>query len=105
MQEVRVQGYGFAVEDRDLPQDPKIGFKAEQVRLRASELIVNPLAILCLLSSWRIFWMSMMNRTMPEAAPELAFTSPEIYLVDQLLDKLVPRKIVLIALDVIARIG
>jgi hypothetical protein len=61
----------------------KSGFKAEEVRLRAAERIVNLLAILCLLS-WRIFWMTMMNRTMPEAAPELAFTTPEIYLLDQL---------------------
>lgn len=61
----------------------KSGFKAEEVRLRAAERIVNLLAILCLLS-WRIFWMTIMNRTMPEAAPELAFTTPEIYLLDQL---------------------
>jgi hypothetical protein len=61
----------------------KSGFKAEEVRLRAAERIANLIAILCLLS-WRIFWMTMMNRAMPDAAPELTFTSPEIYLLDQL---------------------
>jgi len=41
------------------------------------------IAILCLLS-WRIFWMTMIERTMPEAAPQLALTPTEIYLLDQL---------------------
>jgi hypothetical protein len=41
------------------------------------------LAILCLLS-WRIFWITMLNRAIPEAAPELALTPQEIYLLDQL---------------------
>jgi hypothetical protein len=43
----------------------------------------NLLAILCLLS-WRIFWITILNRAIPEAAPELAFTPQEIYLLDQL---------------------
>jgi hypothetical protein len=63
----------------------KSGFKAEEVRLRAAERIVNLIAILCLLS-WRIFWMTMIQRTMPEAAPELALTPTEIYLLDQLVN-------------------
>jgi hypothetical protein len=46
----------------------KSGFKAEEVRLRAAERIVNLIAILCLLS-WRVFWMTMINRTLPEAVP------------------------------------
>jgi hypothetical protein len=37
----------------------KLGSKAEDVRLRAIERIVNLIAILCLLS-WRIFWMTML---------------------------------------------
>ena len=61
----------------------KSGCKAEEARLRAAERIVNLLAILCLLS-WRIFWITMLNRAIPEAAPELAFTPQEIYLLDQL---------------------
>jgi hypothetical protein len=61
----------------------KSGFKAEEVRLRAAERIVNLIAILCLLS-WRVFWMTMINRTLPEAAPELALTPTKLYLLDQL---------------------
>jgi len=61
----------------------KSGFKAEEVRLRAAERIVNMLAILCILS-WRVFWVTMMNRAMPDTTPELAFTPTETYLLDQL---------------------
>jgi hypothetical protein len=61
----------------------KSGFKAEESRLRAAERIVNLIAILCLLS-WRVFWMTMMNRAEPEASPELALTPKELYLLDQL---------------------
>jgi hypothetical protein len=61
----------------------KSGFKAEEVRLRAAERIVNLIAILCILS-WRVFWMTMVNRTSSEAAAELAFTTTEMYVLDQL---------------------
>ena len=52
----------------------KSGFKAEEVRL---------IAIFCLLS-WQIFWMTVVNRAVPNASPEIALTSTEVYLLDQL---------------------
>jgi hypothetical protein len=61
----------------------KSGCKAEDVKLRTAERLVNLIAILCLLS-WRVFWMTMLNRTRPEASPKMAFTPTEIYLLDQL---------------------
>ena len=61
----------------------KSGFRAEEVRLRTAERIVNLIAILCILS-WRVFWMTMVNRSMPDASPEIALTSTELYLLDQL---------------------
>lgn len=61
----------------------KSGCKAEEVKLRTAERLVNLIAILCLLS-WRVFWMTMLNRATPEAAPQMAFTAMEIYLLDQL---------------------
>ncbi len=61
----------------------KSGFKAEEVKLRAAERIVNLIAILCVLS-WRIFWMTMMNRTTMQSPPELALTTTEMYLLDEL---------------------
>src|SRR6202789_650049 len=61
----------------------KSGFKAEDVRLRSAQRIVNLVAIFCILS-WRVFWVTMLNRSMPEASPEMALTSTELYLLDQL---------------------
>jgi hypothetical protein len=40
-------------------------------------------AVCCILS-WRIFWMTMINRTQPEALPTIALTRPEMDLLDQL---------------------
>ena len=61
----------------------KSSCKAEDVKLRTAERLVNLIAMLCLLS-WRVFWMTMLNRTQPEAQPEMALTPTEIYLLDQL---------------------
>ena len=60
----------------------KSGFKAEEVRLRTAGRIVNLVAIFCLLS-WRVFRMTMVHRTTPDASPETALTSTEVYLLDQ----------------------
>jgi len=61
----------------------KSGCRAEDVKLRTAERLVNLIAILCLLS-WRVFWMTMLNRTRPEASAQMALTPTEIYLLDQL---------------------
>jgi hypothetical protein len=61
----------------------KSGFKAEEVKLRAAERIVNLISIFCVLS-WRVFWLTTLNRTNPEATAELAFTPTEMYVLDQL---------------------
>jgi len=45
---------------------------------------VNLVAILCILS-WRIFWITMLNRTSPGASPNEAFTELDQYLLDELL--------------------
>jgi hypothetical protein len=59
----------------------KSGCKAEDAKLRTAERLVNLIAIFCLLS-WRIFWTTMMNRTAPQAPPQLAFTTGEITILD-----------------------
>jgi hypothetical protein len=61
----------------------KFGSKAEELKLRTAERIVNLVAVLCVLS-WRISWMTMMNRVSPSAHPELAFTPLELQLLDRL---------------------
>lgn len=62
----------------------KSGCKAKESRLRTAERLTNVIAIFCILS-WRNFWLTMMNRTCPEAAPTLALTSTEIHLLNHLL--------------------
>jgi hypothetical protein len=62
----------------------KSGCKAEESRLRTAERLANLVAILCILS-WRIFWMTMINRSQPKAAPNVGFTELELYLLDTLI--------------------
>jgi hypothetical protein len=42
-----------------------------------------PAAIFCILA-WRIFWLTMMNRSAPEALPGLALTVTEISILDRI---------------------
>lgn len=62
----------------------KSGCKAEESKLRTAERIVNLIAVLCILS-WRIFWITMLNRVQPAASPDKAFTELEQYLLDELI--------------------
>jgi hypothetical protein len=62
----------------------KSGCRAEESKLRTAERLVNLTAVLCILS-WRVFWMTMYHRAEPEAAPEVAFTKLELWLLDQLI--------------------
>jgi hypothetical protein len=61
----------------------KSGCKAEESKLRTAERLVNLIATFCILA-WRIFWLTMINRTVPQAEPALAFTKLEIQLLDRL---------------------
>ena len=61
----------------------KSGCKAEHSKLRTAERLVNLLAMFCILG-WRIFWLTMLNRSTRYAAPTLAFTPLEIRLLNQL---------------------
>lgn len=62
----------------------KSGCRAEESRLRTAERLVNLVAILCILG-WRIFWMTMVNRSQPVASPSAAFTQLERQLLDTLI--------------------
>lgn len=61
----------------------KSGCKAEASKLRTAERIVNLIAVLCILS-WRIFWLTMMNRLAPTASPLAALTKLETRVLDRL---------------------
>jgi Transposase DNA-binding/Transposase DDE domain len=63
----------------------KSGCRAEQSKLRTAERLVNLLATFCILS-WRIFWLTMLNRSTRQAKPTLAFTLLEIDLLNRLAD-------------------
>jgi len=63
----------------------KSGCKAEESKLRTADRLVNLIAVFCILS-WRIFWMTMLNRSTSPAPTSIAFTDTEC----QLLDHLVP---------------
>ena len=62
----------------------KSGCKAESSKLRTAQRLTNLIAIFCILS-WRIFWMTIINRCSPNAEPKLAFTQEEISLLDTLI--------------------
>jgi Transposase DNA-binding/Transposase DDE domain len=61
----------------------KSGCRAEEARLRTAERLVNLLALFCILS-WRLFWLTMLNRAAPDASPRLALTEGEVGLLDRM---------------------
>jgi hypothetical protein len=61
----------------------KSGCKAEESKLRTAQRLANLISIFCILS-WRVFRMTMLNRSAPDASPNLALTDVEIALLDQL---------------------
>jgi hypothetical protein len=63
----------------------KSGCKVEESRLRTAERLVNLVAVLCVLS-WRVFWMTMINRTTPDGSPAIVFTELELWLLDELVE-------------------
>jgi hypothetical protein len=61
----------------------KSGCKVEESRLRTAPRLVNLIATCCVVA-WRIFWITMVNRSQPTAVPALALTQLELQLLDQL---------------------
>jgi IS4 transposase len=44
--------------------------KAEESKLRTAQRLTNLIAVFCIIS-WRIFWITMLNRSYPQAPPAL----------------------------------
>jgi hypothetical protein len=84
----------------------KSGCKAEELKLATAQRLTNLIAVFCILS-WRVFWMTMLNRSMPDAPPTLALTEIEIVALDQLVKdrNSPPRKMLGHYLIKIARLG
>ena len=59
----------------------KSGCKAEDSKLRTAQRLTNLIAMFCLLS-WRIFWLTMINRSAPNSTPGIAFTDTELQILD-----------------------
>jgi hypothetical protein len=59
----------------------KSGCKAEESKLRTADRLANLISVFCILS-WRIFWLTMLNRCVPDAPAQLAVTQTEIDLLD-----------------------
>ena len=62
----------------------KSGCRAKQARLRTAERLVRLLAVFCILS-WRVFWLTMLNRAEPDLEPALVLTDMETTLLDRLI--------------------
>jgi hypothetical protein len=62
----------------------KSGCKAEESRLRTAGRLANLISVFCILS-WRVFWMTMLNRTASTTPPDVALTETEIALLDHLM--------------------
>jgi len=84
----------------------KSGCRAEESRLRTAQRLANLIAVFCVLS-WRIFWITMLNRSLPTASPDLILTGNEMTLLDRLVkEKHPPRRKTLSEYVVkIARLG
>jgi hypothetical protein len=61
----------------------KSGCKAEDSKLRTAERLVKLMATFCIMS-WRIFWMTMLNRSTEDMPEEFALTPLEVALLDKL---------------------
>jgi hypothetical protein len=86
----------------------KSGCKAEDSKLRTAGRLANLISVFCILS-WRIFWMTMLNRCSPNSPAKLALTSVEIGLLDHLVknnkDKKLKNKILCDYITKIAKLG
>ena len=79
----KVQWYALRWRIETFHKILKSGCKAEEARLRTTARLVNLLAVFCILS-WRIFWLTMLRRTAPQARAELVFTALELSILDRL---------------------
>ena len=61
----------------------KSGCRVEDSKLRSAERLVNLIALCCILS-WRIFWMTMVQREVPRASPLAALTETEVLLLEEI---------------------
>lgn len=83
----KLQWYALRCKIETFHKILKSGCQAEQSKLRTAERLVNLLATFCILS-WRIFWLTMLNRSTKKAKATHAFTPLEI----ELLNRVAPER-------------
>lgn len=55
----------------------KSGCRAEDAKLRTAERLTNLIAVFCIIA-WRVFWLTMANRTSPKTPADAVFTETEL---------------------------
>lgn len=61
----------------------KSGCKVQESKLRTAQRLSNMIALQCVLA-WRIFWLTMLQRSMPQAPATMVFTKDELAALDLL---------------------
>jgi Transposase DNA-binding/Transposase Tn5 dimerisation domain len=61
----------------------KSGCKAEDAKLRTAQRLTNLIAVYCIIA-WRVFWLTMANRTNPKSSATAVFTVTEIAILHRL---------------------
>ena len=61
----------------------KSGCRTEAVKLRTAERLINLIAVFCVVS-WRVFWLTMVNRTNPRTSARSVFTDRELKILNHL---------------------
>lgn len=61
----------------------KSGCRAEDAKLRTAERLTNLIAVFCVVA-WRVFWLTMVNRTNPKTSANTVFTETEIAILNHL---------------------
>ena len=62
----------------------KSGCRTEDAKLRTADRLANLVALFCIVS-WRVLWVTMTARALPDAAPTVALTPQEITILDHLI--------------------
>jgi hypothetical protein len=61
----------------------KSGCRAEEAKLRTAQRLTNLISVFCIIA-WRVFWLTMVNRTNPKTPANVVFTETEIAILNQL---------------------
>lgn len=84
----------------------KSGCRAENAKLRTAERLTNLIAVFCIIA-WRVFWLTMVNRTNPKTPADAVFTEAELAILNRLTGDVAksPPKNVAHYLLVVAKLG